>query len=285
MLSERQVMVGCDGCNQIALTAGLSGMAFELDAVRDSYDRMAPFYDAFTDGHDYERWTRTLERLARRHGLRGRRLLDVGCGTGKSFLPFLARGYSVVACDISREMARRAAGKAPGVDVHVCDARALPRLGSFDLVSCLDDCLNHVLDREGLRAAFTRIAANLGGDGIALFDLNTLATYRGFFATTSVVEHDDLLLIWRGRTSAEAEAGVLARADLLAYRRRTGECWERSAVRHAQRHHVEGDVRSGLAAAGLECVGVFGHGLDGIPHEGVDEDVDTKAVYLARHAR
>jgi 2-polyprenyl-3-methyl-5-hydroxy-6-metoxy-1,4-benzoquinol methylase len=71
-------------------------------SARDAYDVAADVYDDFTAHHDYEGWTALIERLARAHGLAGGRLLDVGCGTGNSFLPFLERGYQVTACDISQ---------------------------------------------------------------------------------------------------------------------------------------------------------------------------------------
>ena len=62
---------------------------------------------------------RALDRRARaarrsRPALRGRRLLDVACGTGRSFLPMLERGYDVTACDISPAMAARAREKSGG---------------------------------------------------------------------------------------------------------------------------------------------------------------------------
>lgn len=244
-------------------------MARNSDSAQAAYDAMAPHYDRFTAHHDYEGWTRALERLARRHGLRGRRLLDVGCGTGKSFQPFLRRGYDVVACDVSPAMAACARAKAPGVPVHVCDVRALPPVGRFDLVCCLDDCLNHLLDARALTLALTRIAANLAPAGVLVFDLNTLATYRTFFAQ----EHAVGALRWRGRTAPGAAPGALARAELLA---------GPDTVAHVQRHHPETAVRAALSAAGLRCAGVYGQGLDGKPRPGLDELVHTKAVYVAR---
>src|SRR5215210_3637169 len=94
--------------------------------ARVAYDLLAADYDAFTAHHDYERWTATLEALARRHGASGHRLLDLACGTGKSFLPFLRRGYSVTACDISPAMTRRARAKAGSrADVLERDVREL----------------------------------------------------------------------------------------------------------------------------------------------------------------
>jgi SAM-dependent methyltransferase len=257
----------------------------ETDGPRAAYDGMAAVYDRFTAHHDYAAWTAALESLARAHGLSGRRLLDVGCGTGKSFLPFLARGYEVVACDVSPAMAALAAAKAPAVPVHVLDARTLPLLGGFDLVTCLDDCLNHLLTEEDLTAALAAMAANLAPDGLLLFDLNTLATYRGFFAGATVVADDATAIVWTGETDPRLGAGGRASARLVAFTPDGAGRWARLDVVHVQRHHPEAVVRTALAAAGLTCVAVAGHGLDGVPHDGVDELSDTKAVYLARRAR
>ena len=73
-------------------------MATILDrSAADAYDALAPFYDRFTAHHDYELWTSGLLRLARTHGFAGTRVLDAACGTGKSFLPLLERGFEVTA--------------------------------------------------------------------------------------------------------------------------------------------------------------------------------------------
>src|SRR5690242_123834 len=124
----------------------------ETNLVVSGYAPLAPFYDQFTAGYDYETWTEALERLARAHGLRGRRLLDVACGTGKSFVPFLNRGYEVTACDISPEMVAAAEAKPEtlGARLLVADMRELPELGRFDLITCLDDSLNYLLEEPDL---------------------------------------------------------------------------------------------------------------------------------------
>jgi SAM-dependent methyltransferase len=77
-------------------------------------------------------------------------VLDVACGTGKSFRPLLRRGYEVTGCDISPPMLEQAPAGAPGVRLVPADMRALPDLGAFDLVTCLDDALNYLArDRAG----------------------------------------------------------------------------------------------------------------------------------------
>jgi SAM-dependent methyltransferase len=253
------------------------------DHALRAYEAMAPVYDAFTAHHRYDEWTATLERLATDAGLDGRRLLDVACGTGKSFLPFLDRGYEVSACDLSPAMVARAREKAAGrarVDVH--DMRSLPRLGAFDLVCCLDDAINYLHDAGELRAALAAMAANLAPGGVLVFDANTLRTYRTFFASLTVVQGEGEVLVWEGMTPTDLPAGGLARARLDVLRSGADGMWSRVRSEHAQRHHDAATVRDALAAAGLPPALVRGMHLDGSLTDDVDEQDNTKAIYLAR---
>ena len=129
-----------------------------------AYDTLAPFYDRFTAHHDYDLWTGGLLQLAYRHGLSGRRALDAGCGTGKSFLPLLERGFEVTACDQSAAMLEVAASKAGGhrVTLHCRDLRALDPIGEFDLITCLDDVANYLTEPEELTAALAGLARTCG---------------------------------------------------------------------------------------------------------------------------
>jgi SAM-dependent methyltransferase len=248
-----------------------------------AYEALAAHYDAFTAHHDYEAWTRDLEALAVRHGLTGRTLLDVACGTGKSFLPYLERGYAVVGCDASPAMLARAADKTGGrVPLHVADMRALPVLGAFSLVTLLDDAVNYVHDAEELTATFTGVARNLTPDGLALFDANTQLMYGTFFAATEVVERDGAVMVWRGECPEPAPAGVLAAAQLDVFAPDADGRWQRRPSRHLQRHHSEAGIRGALAAAGLECVAVYGQTPEASFELGLDEARHPKAIFLAR---
>jgi SAM-dependent methyltransferase len=255
------------------------------DHARETYDTFAPYYDEFTAHHDYQAWTTTLEGLARECGLRGRRLLDVACGTGKSFLPYLDRGYDVVACDISPGMVELATSKAGDrARVEVCDMRALPALGEFDFVCCIDDAVNYVLTEEELTSVFSGLARNLAPGGVVLFDVNSVVTYRTFFASMSVVIRDDLVLVWDGHAGERFGAGDLAQATLEALTRRDDGTWWRERTVHHQRHQPHATVLGALGRAGLEAVAVRGMRLDGTMTESFDELDNSKAVYVA-HAR
>src|SRR5687767_679449 len=105
------------------------------DRALAAYEPLAPFYDRFTAASEYEPVLDAIETWARAQGLAGRRVLDVACGTGKSFEPLLSRGYEVTGCDLSPAMVAEARRKAAGArEVVVADMRALPWRSEFDLV-------------------------------------------------------------------------------------------------------------------------------------------------------
>ena len=251
-----------------------------------AYEAIAPAYDDFTAHHDYELWLGNLLPEAERHGLRGDRLLDVACGTGKSFIPMLERGWKVTACDISPamvELARRKVGDA--AELLVADMRSLPVLGEFDLVCCLDDAINYLLSPEELVRALRGMAANLAPEGILLFDVNTIEAYRNFFAEVVVIEHGGRRLIWRGHASPDHPEGEIAEASFEALPLDAEAGPPIPPELHRQRHFPEAEVLAALAAAGLQALDVFGHHFDAVPRQPLDEEGHTKAVYIARRAQ
>ena len=252
------------------------------DPALAAYELLAPFYDLYTHDYGHDEWLGNIEAIALEHGLSGRRLLDVGCGTGKSFLPMVARGYEVTACDISPGMVKRAR-EASGADVFVADARELPEVGEFDIAMALDDALNYVLSDEELGMVFEGVARNLRPGGVFVFDLNSLLTYRQFFTRDMASEVGDAFFCWRGQEQAEElVAGSVASSVIEVFSSDGGECWRRYSSRHVQRHHPPAAVERLLAEAGFELMSRRGQ-MSGTRIDAVgDDDLHTKLLYFAR---
>jgi SAM-dependent methyltransferase len=256
-----------------------------ITPARTDYQDLAPWYDRFTADHDYERWLSELLPLAERHGLHGKKALDIACGTGNSFLPLIGRGYEVVACDLSEGMAARAQAKAGrAAEVHVADMRELPSFGEHDLAICLGDSVNYLLESADLDGAFASVARNLRTGGLYLFDVNTLRMYRDTFLADHCVDDGELFFAWRGSRPEPVVAGDLAEATVEVFAATDGECWTRHSSRHVQRHHPEPVLRDRLTAAGFSGVWAFGQDLTGSILGPPDQDVHTKAVFVARRA-
>jgi SAM-dependent methyltransferase len=249
------------------------------DDAKHAYDALAPAYDDFTGTLTYEAWLAEVLPLLERYGLRGKRLLDVGCGTGKSLIPMLERGWVASGCDISPAMLEIARAKIGDVArLELADMRELPRLGEFDLVWSLNDSVNYLADAAELEAALAGIRRNLAPGGLIVFDVNLLLTYRTMFAERIVVESDGRRLIWTGRASPEQPPGSFCEADFEVEGGRPGE---HEPHTHRQRHFPEAEVLAALRAAGLECVDVFGQDEKGALSQPADELAHRKALYFA----
>ena len=243
----------------------------------------AAFYDALTAHHDYEHLTNSIERLLARHGHPGRKLLDIACGTGKSFLPFLGRGYDVTACDISPQMLEYARVKGAGRAAVVrADMRDLPELGRFDVVTCIGEPLNYLLDPAEVAATCASVARTLREDGLFVFDVNTLHAFRSIFSRDECYEQEGWLFVWRGHGARDAAAGVRSGFTIEAFGRTEDGCWRRRTNHHLQRHYPAGQVAELLARAGLERVGLYGMSPDGVLDPEPDEQRHTKLFHVAR---
>ena len=247
-----------------------------MNPALTAYESLAPFYDQFTADSKYEPVVDALEAWARAHGLRGDRVLDVACGTGNSFAPLLTRGYRVSGCDLSPAMVAEARRKWGGqAEVVVADMRDLPWRGEFDLVTCLDDAINYLLTESDLCSALASMARTLDRGGVAVFDVNTLATYRTDFADSFETVVGDTHFNWRGECQPDAEPGVVGGATVTVT-----ENGATRESRHVQRHWPVQHLRAACVAAGFRHV-VFrglapGPRLAGEP----DEDRHLKIMCL-----
>jgi SAM-dependent methyltransferase len=255
---------------------------FPTSAQR-TYEATAPFYDALTAHHDYERWLPRLLVIARRYGLRGKRLLDVGCGTGKSFLPLQRAGWTVTACDASPAMLRRARSKSRGqARIELADMRDLPRFGAHDLAWSIDDAVNYLLHADQLEACLCGLARNLASGGRVMFDTNTLRMYRTFYSHTEARECGRYRLVWQGHGDGKTTPGAIVAATFRVEPRNGRNSEPTITAIHRQRHFGVAEVVETMGRAGLECLAVLGQGFDGNAEEPLDEERHTKAIFVGK---
>jgi hypothetical protein len=161
--------------------------------------------------------------------------------------------------------------------------RQLPTLGQFDLVFCLDDAINYLLSPDELRVTMQGLRRNLAPHGVAVFDVNTLASYRTFFGSRQVVSGDGRVVIWEGGTASTFDNAGVAQATVEILVRESDTQWARKRTSHYQRHHPRSVIAAALEPAGLRIVGAYGMYLDGSLSEDFDEGTNSKAVYVVRH--
>lgn len=110
---------------------GKSGASNVYDP-KSGYDIYAPLYD------DDFKFLRTFEKdqlFTLIGDIKGKKVLDIGCGSGRLISELKLFGATVTACDISPEMVKRTKKKFPTLEVVEGDMENLPfKDGAFDMV-------------------------------------------------------------------------------------------------------------------------------------------------------
>ncbi len=139
------------------------------------------YYDRIYWWKDYEQEVEFLVRALGRYGIRGRRVLEVACGTGSHSKVLVERGYEVTGVDLSDDMLRVARSKVKGHakftrgDMRDLDAAVD---GKFDAAICLFSSISYNLTVRDLRRTIQGFYDHLVEPGVVVFD--THFTKKGF---------------------------------------------------------------------------------------------------------
>jgi SAM-dependent methyltransferase len=139
------------------------------------YERLSQVYDAGWGGFA-ERYSCLIDRVLAEHNIEQARILDIACGTGSLAISMAKRGHVVHGIDRSSEMIALARSKSKGmtnVSFEVQDMTEFVVQDRFDIITCSYDSLSYVLDIDGLKEMFARVAMYLNKSGLFVFDANT----------------------------------------------------------------------------------------------------------------
>ena len=135
-----------------------------------SYRSFARFYDAVQG--DRAEQAAFLRPLIETHHPAARTVLELACGTG-SILKQLQGDYVVTGLDLSPEMLQVAREKVPEVRLIQGDMTDFDLDEHFDVLLCVYDSINHLLDFARWEELFDRADEHLNDGGILVFDVNT----------------------------------------------------------------------------------------------------------------
>lgn len=256
----------------------------QLDETLAAYESIAARYDELNARMDTSSLVARFVEAVDRYGIGGRRLLDAGCGTGRSSVAFRERGFEVTGYDLSPAMVAMARRRPGAEEIGFLVGRLQeppPGLTGFDVVACVDVPMAYLTGTDQLRQALTAARDQLAEDGVLVFDLNTIGYYRRMFSVPTVADRGDRYVAWFAQSPRiEADAVVVTQFDLFE---RNGAGWERLSMRHVQQHHSDRTVRKVAEQAGLHVVAA--HGLVGTStRDPADESDHDRILYVARRA-
>jgi len=150
------------------------------------FGRRAARYDELRPAD--ENWREVCDALIREGDLAGRRVLDVGCGTGK-FVAALSERAKVWGVDASLEMLEVARSRAPRVRFKQASAEALPfKDGWFERATMW--LVVHLVDRLRVFAEIRRVLGAEGRIAIATFEPSYFGVFwfRDYFPSMEEID-------------------------------------------------------------------------------------------------
>ncbi|NMB11594.1 MAG: class I SAM-dependent methyltransferase [Firmicutes bacterium] len=267
-------------------------MEGNLLSVAGAYEVLAGYYDQLMDEIDYDYWCDYILSLVKPaaatgeselalagkavplsfgiDALRGWRVLDLACGTGQFAYRLQQRGLEVTAVDISSEMLAVAEAKARSLGSVITfarqDMRQLELPGSYDLVLCLCDSLNYLLEPEELAATFSGVSRVLKPGGHFAFDINTeykLATVYG--DQTYAADLDEFSYIWQNEYHPDTKLCYMdlaffvpVKASGKSGRESVPQLFKKLTESHVQRAFSPEFMEELIQNAGLELLGQYG---------------------------
>ena len=139
-----------------------------MESTKKAFGTSAEIYDLLYGDKDY---SKEVEFVEKQFGFdKGKKILEVGCGTGNYLKVFLDKGYDITGVDISEEMLSVARKKC-NCDLVQGDLRDFKVGKKFDVILVMFDVLSYVNDNEGIVLSLQNIRNHLVDGGLLIFQV------------------------------------------------------------------------------------------------------------------
>lgn len=132
-----------------------------------NYHAYASVYDSLKG--DRSETIGFLRDLIQKYNPDARTLLDLACGTGV-ITHDMSQSYETTGIDLSPFMLREARRRLPSEALIQADMQNFSVSTAFDVVYCVHNSVNHLLEFEEWEATFDNVARHLADNGIFIFD-------------------------------------------------------------------------------------------------------------------
>ncbi len=191
-------------------------------------------------------------------GDRSKRILDVGCGTGRHAIELARRGYAVTGIDLSGSQLARAREKAreAGVSVEFLqrDARDFRFDTAFDLVLMICEGAFPLMETDEMNFAILRNASAALAEGGKLI-LTTLSALYPLY-------HSVKDFLAQGEAAGGTRTGELS-FDLMSFREQAtvtvrDDHGRERVIQSSERYYAPPEMSWLLRQAGFRGVGIYG---------------------------
>ena len=200
-----------------------------------TYDQFAYIYDSLMSDIPYEKYAEWVQKFAPVSA--GKRLVDIGCGTGVLSVEFAKAGYDVIGIDLSESMLTVAQNRSLEHNTtisFICQSMAeLEGIDGVNVAVIAIDSLNYLQTFEEVEQTFVQLYAALAPGGQLFFDVHSLYKMDVIFPNGPFTYEDEqIAYIWHTEQGEEQHSIY---HDMTFFVRDDAGYYERFEESHYQR--------------------------------------------------
>jgi len=140
--------------------------------MSQNFKLYSQYYDLLYIDKDYEAEVDYLDGLIKQYGTQGKKIIELGSGTGKHANLLSEKGYQVLGLERSPEMVDIAnLTKATHVEFKVADITDFEVGKSFDIALSLFHVISYLTNNQSLIDTFINVNRHLNEGGLFIFDV------------------------------------------------------------------------------------------------------------------
>lgn len=225
------------------------------------YSAFGEIYDEVMRDVDYDSWAQHVIGLANKFNIKIHKILELACGTGSLAMRLASLNFDVTGVDRSEMMLNLAKDKLADaglwIPLHRGSMESIASLKldrDFDLVTCLYDSLNYILDEEDVEHCFEGVYGLIRRGGGFIFDVTTeynlLHNFCGF---TFAENFDNASYIWENEYDI---VNKICTSRVTVFKKKHNG-YVKTIEDHAQKVYSIKFLTSLLKEAGFEVLGLF----------------------------
>lgn len=217
------------------------------------YESFAHVYDELMADIPYENY---LAWMVHEVGdLRGKTVVDLGCGTGTLSIPLAHMGADVIGIDLSQQMIDQATAKAleeeAQVVFHCASMTDFVVASPIDVVVIAIDSLNYLADEAQVRETFGKVFESLKPGGKLFFDVHSTEKIEAYLDGPFLYEDEDVAYMWSTEPGEESHSVY---HDITFFVKTEEDLYERFEEHHYQRTFAIDSYKKWLQEAGFSTI-------------------------------
>ena len=223
-----------------------------------AYGEFAKIYDELiNEDINYDSMVVRLKEIIEENLENPEDYLDLACGTGNIGVR-MAKDFSCTyAVDLSEDMLREAFDKFKAQRIKakiICqDMRELSLNHKFDVITCVLDSTNYLIEDGDLEEYFKGVYNHLNDGGLFIFDINS------FYKLTEILGNniytyssEDVFYTWENTLEDN-----VVNMFLTFFVKKENDLYERFEEEHFERAYKESEIEEILKEVGFNLIGKF----------------------------